>query len=107
MKRLLLSLALTVSLFGCATHFYKTEDDLLHFFLKKPEAKTVLFASSLDGYEQHPTERVGKGTWEITVLPVADFKYFYIVDGSVYLPECMFAEKDDFGSEICIYERNL
>ena len=107
MKRLLLSLVLTFSLFGCATHFYEAEDDLVHFFLKRPEAKTVLFASSLDGYEQHPTERAGKGTWRITVLPVSDFKYFYIVDGSAFLPECTFTERDDFGSEICIYERDL
>jgi hypothetical protein len=32
-----------------------------------------------------------------------EFRYFYIVDGVVYVPLCTSEEYDDFGSEICIY----
>ena len=67
------------------------------------EARQVFFLSSLDGYEEHETRKIDDKTWEILVHADSEFKYFYMVDGKPFLPACSLKEKDDFGSENCIY----
>jgi len=32
-----------------------------------------------------------------------EFKYFYMIDDKMFVPECSMNEKDDFGSVNCVY----
>jgi len=98
---------LMMSLTGCASHYFRVKDDALNIYLKKPEARFVLFAYSKDGYELHPAEKIDSKTWLLTVPVDSEFSYFYLVDGVVFLPECRFKEKDDFGSENCIFVTDM
>ncbi len=102
-KSMLIGL-LAAGLSGCASsHYVETQADSVVFFLQMPEAGRVQFASSADRYALHDTIRDSSGTWRISVPSGADLKYFYLVDGSVYVPECRYKETDDFGSENCLY----
>jgi hypothetical protein len=92
-----------LALSGCASHYYRKNNDTVSIFLEKPDARRVYFLSSLDGYKPHEAARVDKRTWQINTSAKGEFKYFYTVDGAVYLPECRLKEQDDFGSQICIY----
>ena len=105
MKRLILQLTVvTLCLAGCAaTHYHERQSDRVNFYLRAPEARGVAFASSLDDYQIHRAKRVNGSRWMVTVAANSEFRYFYIVDGRVYLPECELYEKDDFGSRNCIY----
>ena len=100
-------LQLAVAVFwiaGCAaTHYHERQSDRVTFYLKAPEARGVAFASSLDAYSPHLASRISGSRWAVTVAASSEFRYFYIVDGAVYVPECRFYEKDDFGSRNCIY----
>ena len=74
--------------------------------LDKPEAKSVAIFCSLNGYAgQMLNQR--KGIWQVTVPADKPFRYFYKVDGKTFLPVCPKKEKDDFGSENCIFEPRL
>lgn len=89
---------------GCAaTHYHEQRSNRVTFYLKAPEARGVAFASSLDAYSPRLANKIGGSRWAVTVAANSEFRYFYIVDGAVYLPECKFYEKDDFGSRNCIY----
>ena len=104
MKRYLMLLMVSVLvLSGCASHYYRKNNDTVSIFLRKPDAKRVYFLSSLDGYKPRKAGRVDSRTWQINAPANTEFKYFYNVDGAVYLPECPLKEQDDFGSQICIY----
>jgi len=89
---------------GCgAGHYHIVEEGNVSIYLNNPDAELVYFASSLDGYKLHKADRIDKDTWEVQVPSDKEFTYFYIVDGGVYVPACRMTEKDDFGSENCIY----
>jgi len=88
---------------GCASHYYRKNNDTVSIFLKRSDASRVFFLSSLDGYKPRKAIRVGDKTWQIDAPAKTEFRYFYKVDGAVYLPACPLKEEDDFGSEICIY----
>jgi len=89
---------------GCAaTHYHQRQSDRVTFYLKAPEARGVAFASSLDAFTPRLASKIGASRWAVTVAAKSEFRYFYIVDGAVYVPECKFYEKDDFGSRNCIY----
>jgi hypothetical protein len=88
---------------GCASHYYRIQADKVIFHLEMPEATSVGFASSLDEYKLHSAQKIGKADWVITLPARSEFEYFYVVDGAVYIPECEFQAKDDFGSQNCIY----
>lgn len=105
MKILILHLTVAaLCLAGCAaTHYHKRQSDRVTFYLKAPGAKGVVFASSLDAYSPHQTSKVDGSGWVVSAAAGSEFRYFYIVDGAVYVPECRFYEKDDFGSRNCIY----
>ena len=105
MKKRILQLAVAaVCLAGCAAaHYHEHRSDGVTFYLEVPEARGVAFASSLDAYSPHLASRVDGSRWAVTVAANSEFKYFYIVDGAVYVPECKFYEKDDFGSRNCVY----
>ncbi|MBW2741717.1 MAG: hypothetical protein JRE64_23385 [Deltaproteobacteria bacterium] len=72
-------------------------------YLTKPDARAVYLAFSLDWFELIKAKKNGDGTWEVTVPKDVEFRYFYIVDGVVYVLLCTFKEYDDFGSGNCIY----
>ena len=103
----ILILILTVAAFqlaGCAaTHYHELQSNRVTFYLDAPEAHGVSFASSLDAYSPRLANKVGGSRWAVTVAANSEFRYFYLVDGTVYVPECKFYEKDDFGSRNCIY----
>jgi hypothetical protein len=104
MKRLITAtLFLTMSLMGCTSHFYQVKGNLTHIYLEKSEAHAVSFASSEDGYQLHQAEKIDSKTWLVTMPAGLEFAYFYIIDGIAYVPSCRFKEKDDFGSENCIF----
>jgi len=107
MKRLGLLIAIWVACSGCATHYYKQHTDMVTLYLKAPNAGNVQFASSLDEFKLHQAKKMRNQTWEVSVPLVAEFRYFYLVDGSVHLPDCRIREKDDFGSENCLFQREL
>ena len=90
-------------LFGCARHFYTIKAGSVHVYLGASDAGKVYFASSLDGYELHEVTRNEDGMWETSVPAQREFRYFYIVDGQVFVPPCRLRERDDFGSENCVY----
>jgi len=89
---------------GCAaTHYHERQSERVTFYLRAPGAEKVEFVSSLDAYDPHRASRLKGSRWAVTVVPNSEFRYFYIVDGSVYLPECELYEKDDFGSRNCVF----
>ena len=85
--------------------FQKLPDRAQFFVVDRSEAgaERVEFVSSLDTYNLHRASRLKGSRWAVTVVPNSEFRYFYIVDGAVYLPECELYEKDDFGSRNCVY----
>ena len=108
MKKLVLLLAAVVLISsGCASHSHRVKGDARYLHLKRPHARVVSFACSLDGYGLRKAEKIGRATWRVAVPAGLEFRYFYIVDGVVYLPPCRRREKDDFGSENCIYVPNM
>jgi hypothetical protein len=89
---------------GCmTTHYHERQSDRVTFYLKMPGARGVAFASSLDAYSPRLASKVDSSRWVVSVAAGSEFRYFYFVDGAVYVPECKFYEKDDFGSRNCIY----
>ena len=105
MKRLILQLAaISLGLAGCAaTHYHESQSERVTFYLRAPGAERVEFVSSLDAYNPHRASKLSGSRWAVAVATHAEFRYFYIVDGAVYLPECELYEKDDFGSRNCVF----
>ncbi len=103
MKIWALTVIIMIGISGNTAHYYSVEYDTVTFYLNLAGAKHVYFAHSLDDYSPHRVKAGKDGTWEFTMKAKFEFSYFYIVDGTVYLPECQFRESDDFGSENCIF----
>jgi len=92
-----------IVLSGCAPqHFVERDAGVLTFYLINPEAQRVQFAASFDHYILHDAQKNDQGIWQIEVPVTPELKYFYIVDGLIFTPECRFKEKDDFGAENCV-----
>jgi len=105
MKFLLLIIPLLAVLTGCAaSHFVEQKSDSLFFSLRFPKATRVQFSSSVDNFALHDTIKNKAGVWQLMIPFSLELKYFYIVDGSVYLPDCKLKETDDFGAENCLYQ---
>lgn len=94
---------LLIILAGCSHHDLRTDGAIVILTLEIPNARSVQFASSLDGFEPHQAKLIGGSIWEMSVPAGSTFSYFYLVDGEVYVPECRFSEPDGFGSGNCIY----
>ena len=92
---------------SCAGHVYKAPDEKVILYLELPKAQHVYFASSLDEYRLQKVNKMKTDRWEIAVPAQREFRYFFLVDGSVYLPACEYREADDFGSENCIFVPKL
>jgi len=105
MKNSILMVLLLAALSGCgSSHYIERKTDSLVFSLELPKATRVQFSSSIDNFVLHDTVKNSSGLWQTTVPFSSELKYFYIVDGSVYLPECKLKETDDFGAENCLYQ---
>ena len=103
-KRILLISIVLFVCAGCADQHYTIESaESVSLFLRLPDVAHVQFVSSVDNYQRHDTYKNGQGIWEISMPLTKESKYFYVVDGSVYVPDCRFKENDDFGSKNCLY----
>ncbi len=90
---------------GCTPgHWVGREGDSLVFHLRMPRAARVCFASSADDFRLHDAVRNNGDDWQVTVDVRPGLRYFYLVDGRFYLPDCGLREGDDFGRENCLYE---
>jgi len=81
--------------------------DTVSLVVDRPDAETVYFACSLDRYEPRRAKKIGRSTWEVTVPADVEFRYFYVVDGLVYIPACRLKEDDDFGRKNCVYNPDM
>lgn len=89
---------------GCVSHYQQIKTDRVELYLKKRGAKEVKIAYCLDQFTPHDTRKLSNSTWMASIPTTGEFRYFYIVDGSVFLPGCPYKEIDDFGSENCIFQ---
>lgn len=100
-------LFLAVFLAGCASHYFRESEKGTCVYLRYRGAKSVFFACSLDRFRLHAAERAGRDLWRVEIPPGSGFSYFYVIDGRTYVPPCPLKERDDFGSENCIYMRGV
>lgn len=106
MKQHLLFIIISCTLVsGCAgTQHISRDAQTLTFKLYEPSATDVRFVHSANRFTPIAMTKTLPGLWETSLPPImAEFKYFYLVDNRVYLPDCLAKEQDDFGSENCIY----
>jgi hypothetical protein len=103
---LTVSLLLACLCSACATHSYRIQGNKVTLVLRRPEAKSVMLAASLDGFNLRPADRVSTN-WEVILPADKAFRYFYQVDGKMVVPDCPMKERDDFGSENCIFDPQL
>lgn len=100
-----LSSALLIFVAGCGPHHFNTrQSGGVTMYLDAPKASQVIFVSSADSFREHPTDKDAQGLWVYEGLPDRLFRYFYIVDGRNFTPDCRYREKDDFGALNCIYQ---
>ncbi len=88
---------------GCAAHYYRLNADNVTLYLRAPGARVVNLATSLDEFALHRAQKIDTDTWEFTVPATREFRYFYTLDGKLYLPDCKLKETDDFGADNCIF----
>lgn len=91
---------------ACAAHEYRIDGKEMTLSLKKPHAKNVVLFSSHNGFKPRAAKKKS-GRWEVQLPSNQTFRYFYRVDDALFLPDCPIKEKDDFGSENCIYDPRL
>ncbi|MCD8492099.1 MAG: hypothetical protein LRY50_02770 [Geovibrio sp.] len=89
---------------GCSQHSFSPKGGMLLAEFKVKDAGQVSFYHSSDGFAENKTE-LSDGKWRASVKQEEHFTYFLTVDGKVFLPDCGMKQQDDFGGEICIYER--
>ena len=106
MTRYLIALGILCgALAGCATHYSRTTGSgQTVLVLRRPQAGRVQLAASVDGYRLHDASRCLFGAWTVRVPAAGEFQYFYVVDGTVYRPDCRYRQIDDFGSQNCIHQ---
>jgi len=91
---------------GCSTHYHRSDGHSLTLYLDRPSARQVYLASSQDGFAPHEARRVGR-MWVVSLPAASQFRYYYIVDGEIFVPSCRMKENDDFGSKNCIFSQEL
>lgn len=98
-------LLVVACLTGChSSHYFTCEDTTVDLYLINPRADNVLFSSSINNYQNVTAVEESAGIWAIYGIDNREFRYFYIIDGTVYTPDCRFRETDDFGMVNCIYQ---
>jgi len=99
-----LLLALCILWLGCAPHTQQIQGDNITLLLRAPQARRVVLVCSLDGFRPRAARQDRSGRWSVTLPAGAPFTYFYHVDGRPFTPDCPLKEKDDFGSQNCIFD---
>lgn len=97
---------LFIAITACSKHYVKQSKSSLSFYYNRENADTVLFYSDINDFKEKKFKK-SEGYWIYTLNKPAEskeIKFFYKVDGQVYLPECQMKIKDDFGGELCIIE---
>jgi hypothetical protein len=107
MKPLLLLLLSMVANAAGADHLVVRDGKYVRMILLSSEASHVQFASSLDGFVAHDVVTKDRKTWEVRLPSRESFKYFYLINGKLWIPDCACREFDDFGSENCVYEPGM
>lgn len=88
---------------GCAAHFHIIKNSHVEMFLAAPQAQSVVLVISGGPFHHVQALRDDSGLWKVTLNRSNKFKYFYLVDGRTYLPDCHLKENDDFGSKNCVF----
>jgi hypothetical protein len=101
--RIMIMLAAAWALPGCLSLPMSHSGNEVRITVDLPEAKEVIFLSSLNRYEPVSMNKSFFGTWEIHLPDDKAFDYFFRVDGSPYTPDCRLQQKDDWGGHQCIY----
>jgi hypothetical protein len=100
-----LSGVLIIVLSGCtSSHFSTREPNGVTMYLDAPKASHVVFVSSQDNYKKQGIGQNTEGLWVAANLADREFRYFYIVDGRVHVPDCRYRENDEFGATNCIHQ---
>ncbi len=103
MKRFsILFLFMLLILYGCAGSTVKPAETIL-LTINRPEAEKVRFFSSLDGFKARAVRQNTLGNWQVVLPSDQPFAYFFQVDGLPALPNCLFREFDDFGTQHCLH----
>jgi len=102
-KRSILTVLALFAAIGCTAHYQVIDNGHVEMYLTAPQAKSVVLVISGDQFEEVQALRDDSGRWKVTLNRLNEFKYFYLVDGRAYLPDCPFRENDDFGSNNCIF----
>jgi hypothetical protein len=90
-----------------AEHLVVRDGGYVRMILLSSEAINVQFASSLDGFVAHDVVTKDRKSWEVRLPSQKSFKYFYLIDGKPWIPDCACRESDDFGSENCVYDPGM
>jgi hypothetical protein len=101
--RIISVLAAVLVVGGCTTHYQVVTSGHVEMFLTAPQAQSVVLVVSSDPFQQVQARRDASGMWKVTLNRLSEFKYFYLVDGKTYLPDCRLRENDDFGSNNCVF----
>ena len=88
---------------GCTTHYHAINNGHIEMYLAAPRAQSVFLVISSDPFKKVQARQDNSGMWKVTLNRLNEFKYFYLVDGKVYLPDCPLRENDDFGSNNCVF----
>lgn len=88
---------------GCSTHYHTIRNGQVDVYLDAPQAQSVSLVVAGEIFERVPAARTQLGAWKVTLNRAKEFKYFYLVDGNVYLPDCPLRERDDFGANNCVF----
>jgi hypothetical protein len=88
---------------GCSAHHLLIKNGHIEMALTAPQAQSVVLVISSDPFQQVQALRDASGVWKVTLNRAHEFKYFYLVDGKMYLPDCRQRENDDFGSNNCVF----
>ena len=88
---------------GCTAHYHVIDNGKVEMYLTAPQAESVVLVISGDPFREVQAMRDDSGIWKVTLNRLNEFKYFYLVDGKAFLPDCPFKENDDFGSNNCIF----
>ncbi len=89
---------------GCMGHSGRPRLDGLYLYVSVPAAESVSLVTTGDGFREIRAHRVDQITWRVKLERAGGFTYFLLVDGEVFLPECLLREKDDFGSNNCVFD---
>lgn len=84
--------------------FLGNQSATVQLVLDAPQASEVYLVTSLENFQPLPAFRDAQGGWVSEGLADREFRYFYVIDGTIHVPDCRYREEDDFGATTCIYQ---